>query len=666
MSRLRTAAQVQTAFSQALALHQQGKLEQARAIYEDILASHPDHADTLHLRGVIAHQTGDHPLAVELISRAIEIRPDVPTFYANVAAALAAIQLLDHALACYDKAIALSPEYAEAFYNRGNVLKELRRHEEALASYDRAIALQPDHVAAYNNRGLTLAELKRLDAAAASFRRAIELHPDYADACNNLGNTFRELKRLEEAADCYDKALALNPDYEFAFGAALSTRMMMCDWRNLDESLRQLEAGIRASHKVCVPFPVLALVDSPELHRQAARIYADAKYPRHGLLGEFEKLPRRNKIRIGYFSADFHNHATAYLMAELFEAHDRTRFELFGFSFGPDKNDEMRQRVSAAFEHFIDVRDRSDLEVAAQARALGIDIAVDLKGYTQDARPGIFAAGCAPIQASYLGYPGTLAAPFMDYVIADPVVIPAEHREDYTEKVVHLPHCYQVNDSARVISSRIFSRKEQGLPEAGFVFCCFNNNYKILPATFAGWMRILQAVEGSVLWLFEDNPQVVGNLRREAEARGVEGKRLIFARRLPLDEHLARHRLADLFIDTFPCNAHTTASDALWAGLPVLTRPGKSFASRVAASLLTTIGLPELITETQEQFEARAIELATHSESLCQIKQLLEKQRVESPLFDAVAFSGHLEAGFEAMYERHHAGLPPASISLPE
>ena len=351
-------------------------------------------------------------------------------------------------------------------------------------------------------------------------------------------------------------------------------------------------------------------------------------------------------------------------MAELFEAHDGGKFEFYGFSFGPDRQDEMRRRVSAAFHKFIDVRDRSDLEVARLSRELGIDIAVDLKGYTQDSRPGIFAERCAPVQVNWLGYPGTMAADWIDYIVADRTVIPEESKSCFTEKVVYLPHSYQVNDSKRRISDRVFTRRELGLPEQGFVFCCFNNNYKILPATFEGWMRILRAVEGSVLWLLEDNPTAARNLRKEAAARGVDSARLVFARRLALDEHLARHRLADLFLDTLPYNAHTTASDALWAGLPLVTLRGRSFAGRMGASLLTAAGLPELIAESEADYAALALHLARTPDRLAHLAALLCDSRATSALFDAAASARHLEAAFDLMWRRHCTGQPPTGFAL--
>ena len=501
-------------------------------------------------------------------------------------------------------------------------------------------------------------ELGRIDEALASYDKAIELKGDYAEAYNNRGNLLRETKQLDKSLESYAKALEINPDYEYLFGTLIHTSMFICDWSRYDEFVRDLFAKIKDHKKVTPSFPVLALTDSLEVQRQAAQIWVDDKHPENTSLGPIAKVEGviKPKIRLGYYSADFHDHATAYLMAELFERHDKSKFELIAFSFGPDKKDAMRQRVSAAFDQFLDVRLKSDKEIAELSREMGIDIAVDLKGFTQDQRLGIFSYRAAPIQVSYLGYPGTMAAPYIDYLIADRTLIPEESQRHYSEKIVYLPHSYQVNDRQRVIAQKVFTREELGLPKEGFVFCCFNNNFKITPATFDGWVRVLKAVEGSVLWLLEDNMAAGRNLRKEAQARGLDPNRLVFAKRMKLPEHLARHRAADLFLDTLPYNAHTTASDALWAGLPVLTCMGESFASRVAASLLNAIELPELITDTQQEYEAMAIGLAKDSDKLKGIRDKLERNRLTTPLFDTNLFTEHIENAYTKLYQGYVDG----------
>lgn len=627
---LQQAREIEKLFVKGTDLHLKGHLAQAKASYEQVLEMQPKHFAALHFLGVIASQCRNPSLAEELIGKAIAIKPD----------------------------------FAEALNNRGIALQELRRFDEALASYDKAIAIKPDYAKALYNRGSTLKELKRLDEALGSYDRAISLQPDYAEAFHNRGLALQELKRLDEALASYDQALAIKPDLDFLFGFRLGLVMSLCDWRGLSRQLLELEEAVVKGQKATNPFSLLGLIDNPQLQLRASQMYVASKHPPAEMTWNFGKRRPDKKIRIGYYSADLHNHATSYLMAELFEAHDTQLFELYCFSFGPDSQDEMRQRVSRAFENFYDVADKSDLEIVRMSRDLEIDIAVDLKGFTQDARTGIFSERCAPIQVNYLGYPGSMAAPYFDYIIADKTLIPQASQQHYSEKIVYLPHSYQVNDSKRQISQQLFTKQELGLPETGFVFCCFNNSYKILPATFDGWMRLLKAVDGSVLWLLEGNPTAARNLRQEAEARGVDSSRLVFAERMELQDHLARHRLADLFIDTLPYNAHTTASDALWAGLPVLTQLGKSFAARVAASLLTALDLPELITETQEQYESKAITLAKYPVLLNEIKDKLAQNRLTSTLFNGQIFARHIEAAFTEMYQCYVSGQAPDHITI--
>jgi predicted O-linked N-acetylglucosamine transferase (SPINDLY family) len=685
-------------FNRGAALKRLNRLNEAIASYDKAIAIKPDYVQAFQSRGDVQLDLHQYDEALASYDKAISLKSDIPAAFVNRGLTLHRLKRLDEALANCEKAIALKPDFAEAFHLRGTVLKDLQRLEEALSSYDKAIFFKPDFAIAFNNRGITLQALKRLGEALESYDMAIALKPDYPEVLNNQGNTLHELKRLGEALKCYDKAIALKPDFAevfenrgnslklgkqidgalasyvkaitlkpdlpFLLGTKLHTQLHLCDWRDLTVQINKLETAIDQELKVTRPWALLGLTDKPELQLKASKLNAKSKFKALEFLGDFKRRDSSERIRIGYYSADFHNHATAYLMAELFEAHDAQRFELFGFSFGPDVQDEMRQRVTAGFDHFFDVTQKSDPEVALMSRALGIDIAVDLKGYTQDARTGIFAQRCAPVQVNYLGYPGTMGAPFFDYIVADKVLIPPESQQHYSEKVVYLPHSYQVNDAKRKISDTLFTRQALGLPESGFVFCCFNNNYKILPTTFDAWMRLLKAVDGSVLWLFENNATAAHNLRQEAQARGVEPSRLVFAKHVQLEDHLARHRAADLFLDTLPCNAHTTTSDALWAGLPVLTLMGQTFAARVAASLLTAMDLPELITHTQEDYEARALELAQNPLQLARLKDKLERNRATSTLFNGQLFARHLEAAYVQMHKRHLSGERPELIEV--
>ncbi len=633
--------------------------------YDKAILLKPEFAEACHNRGSVLNVLERREAALESYDKAILLKPDYADAYFNRGNTLYVLQQYRAALESFDKTILLKPEFADAYYNRANSLYALQQYPAALESYDKAILLNPRHAEAHNNRGSALHALLQHEASLVSFDRAILLKPDYVDAHNNRGNALLALKQYRAALESFDKALLLKPDHEYLRGMRLYLKRLLCDWEDVEGECGQLEALIGRGLKAALPFAMLAISGSPAVQRQAAEIYARDKVPARSSAAAIPRRPRRDRIRIGYFSADFHNHATSYLIAELFERHDRSRFEVLGFSFGPLKLDEMNQRVSSAMDRFLDLRSMTDREAAELSRKLEVDIAVDLKGFTENSRAGIFAERAAPIQVSYLGYPGTMGAGYMDYLIADSTLISEADRRYYSEKIVCLPDSYQVNDSRRAISAKPCVRADEGLPESAFVFCCFNKSYKISPAGFDSWMRILARVEGSVLWLLEENPWAVENLRAEARRRGIAPQRLVFARSLPVDEHLARHRLADLFLDTLPYNAHTTASDALRTGLPVLTRTGETFAGRVAASLLRATGLPELITATESEYEELAVDLAHHPDRLQALRQHLQQDRPAAPLFDCPSFTRHLESAYTAIVDRYHTGLPPDHIQIP-
>jgi len=689
-------AEAQIKFAEGLALHHRGLLAQAQEVYRQVLQLQPQHSEALHLLGVIAAQFNNPGEAVDFIRKALALNPRNAAAHANCGNALKDLGQYQAAIRSYDQAVAIKPDYAKTYFNRGLVLHELKHYRTAVESYDKAIAIRPDIAESYTNRGLALCGLHRYPEAIESYDKAIALKADSAEPHFNRGLALCGLHRYQEAIESYDKAIALkadsveahfnrgialarlqqlqaavesydrafniNPGAEYLCGMRLHTKMKICDWSHAEAQIAELAQKVRLGERVTGGFGFLALNDSLPLQRKVAELWANHKYPAKLELGSIPKHPKRKKIRLAYFSMDFRNHATSVLAVRLFESHDRNRFEIHAFSFGPDTKDEMRTRLEKVFDRFIDVQYKSDKEVAELARRMEIDIAIDLAGFTADSRTSIFAYRAAPIQVNYLGYPGTMGADYIDYLIADRQLIPEEARQHYAEKIAYLPNSYQVNDRQRQIADKVFTRQELGLPEQGFVFCCFNNNYKITPATFDGWMRVLKQVEGSVLWLLEDNPSAASNLRKEAQQRGVDPQRLVFAKRMPLPEHLARHRAADLFIDTLPCNAHTTASDALWAGLPVLTCTGEAFASRVAASLLSAIDLPELITTMQQDYEALAIELATNPDRLKAIRQKLQDNRLTTPLFDTELFTKHIEDAYTQMFERYQADLPPEHI----
>lgn len=649
----------------AKAQKQLGQLAEAVVSYEQVLALEPNNPDALYQRGNLLAELGRHREAIASFDQAAKLMPHAAGLWHNRGNSLLAEGHLEAALESFSQAVARKPDYTGAHNNRGYLLRELGRPAEALVAFDQAIALNPKLTEAYNNKGNALLDLKRHEEAVAAYDQALALNPQYAKAWVNRGSALNTLKRLEEGAESLARALALKPDFEFLLGDYLFTRLQLSDWSGLESHLATYTAGLRARQKVSPPFPALCLVDDPALHRIAAEIHANANQAGRQTLGPFPPAAPAQKLRIGYFSADFHDHAVAHALIQVLEHHDHQRFEIFAFSHGPERSDPMRQRVAAAVDHFLDLRLLKDQEIARRAREQQLDIAVDLSGYTAGSRPGIFAAGCAPIQVSYLGFPGTQGSACMDYLIADPVVIPAENRCHYRESIAYLPHSYHPCDSARVIAERAFTRAELGLPAQGFVFACFNNNYKISPDTFAGWMRILHQVADSVLWLRWENVSAETRLRQAAAHHGIAPERLVFAKRIPsMPDHLARQRMAGLFLDTAPYNAHSTTFDALWAGLPVLTCPGLSFASRVAASLLTSIGLPELIAPSQADYEAMAVHLAQHPEALDRLRQQLAANIPLAPLFDMEGYTRHLEAAFTAMQARHLAGQPPATLEI--
>jgi predicted O-linked N-acetylglucosamine transferase (SPINDLY family) len=645
-----------------------GRPADALAEYDRAVALEPGYTEAFNNRGGALQALGQLGAALASCDRALALRPDYAEAHYNRGVILQSLGQPEEALQCYARALHFSPGLATAHYNRGIVLHQLRRLPEALRSYDEAVRISAS-AEAHNNRGNVLLELGRPEKALESYDQALRLNPSLADAHNNRGNALHSLKRPEEALGSFAQALELNPDLPWAFGTWLHARLRLCDWTHIDSEVGELAARITQGRKATQPFIVLAVKDSPELQRRAAEICAEDCVLASRASPPLLRRSAHRLIRVGYYSADFRNHAMAQLMAGVFELHDRQRFELTAFSFGPRQPDDMTERLRGAFDRFLDVGGRSDDEVAQESRELGIDIAVDLMGFTQDSRPGIFARRAAPLQVSYLGYAGTTGAPYMDYLVADRVVIPGQSRPFYSERVLYLPNSYfpnsyQINQRQRASTDPAPSRAQLALPEAGVVFCCFNNAYKITPATFESWMRILAAVPESMLWLLTDNPTAIRNLRREAERCGIMGTRLTFAPPVPLAQHLPRHRAADLFLDTLPCGAHTTATDALWTGLPVLTLAGESLAARVAASLLTAIGLPELITTAREDYEALAIALATDRERLTALRRRLAANRLTMPLFDTALLTRHLEMGYREIHRRHQAGIGPDDVRV--
>ena len=653
-----------------------GRTPQALDSLAQALALDPRQPAVYFNRGNVLMQQGDHAAACDSFRRAGELAPDRPDPFCNQALALNALARHDEALRVLQNVVARHPGLAVSWNLLGMTWHKLKEADQnALECYQRAVQCDPGLVDAHINAAQVLVRLQRPDEARAAALRAVRLDGRHAVAARTLGVVLSIAQERQEARAWLERAHQLDAHDPVALSNLLTLDTVCCDWNGCESHLTALRAlwqqgrveGLESWRllSLAVDGPELRKLTEMECAQRFGRVPASTPERWRVHIG----APRPARLRIGYFSSDFHHHATSILMAGMFEQHDKSRFETVAFCFGqypagPD--DPMRQRVRAAFDRFELARDLSDTELVALARTLDIHIAVDLKGHTAGNRPGIFAQRVAPVQMHYLGYPGTLGMPgAIDYLVADRVVVPPEQRAFYSESIIELPGSYQVNDRARAIDAHTPSRAELGLPADAFVFCCFNNNYKITREVFALWMELLRQRPGSVLWLLADNAEVTGNLRAAAAGHGIDAERLLFAPRAPLPRHLARHAQADLFLDTWPYNAHTTASDALWAGLPVLTCAGQTFASRVAASLLHACGLPQLVTHDARAYLSQALALSAEPERLRALRRQLVDNRLTVPLFDTERFTRHIERAYDMAWARFSQGLPPDHFAVP-
>ncbi|MCH4151600.1 MAG: tetratricopeptide repeat protein [Sphingobium sp.] len=633
--------------------------EHAVACFRRALAVRADCAEVQYNLARVLQELRENEDAASAYHAAIAHKPDYAEAYNNLGALYLAMAKPREAIGHLQSAIKLKPDYADAYNNLGNAYRDVGNTTSAIAYYNQVLTFQPGHARAHYNLGLIHHMQGKVGEAIMSFERAMFHAPEYSDAHREMAALLLGLNLREEAIEAYQRGLKGNPHDDMTLALLLHQQGHICDWEGMApylDRLPELGTGTQAVS----PWGMLALEDAPARHRIRSELGIAARF------GGAERTPiappaaRPEKIKVGYFTSDIHHHATMFLLGRMIALHDRDRFEVHAYSYGAEDSSAYR----SLFDRFYDVHRMDDQEVAALARKAGLDIAIDLKGHTKDGRLGILSYGAAPVQMSYLGYPGTSGADFIDYMIADRVVVPDAQRAHYSESMIYLPGSYQVNDNCRPIADAGFTRAQMGLPENAFVFACFNNPYKITPEEFDIWMRLLKAVEGSVLWLYKANPWAEANLRKEAEKRGVEASRIVFAEGLPVEQHLARQHLADLFLDTFNVNAHTTASDALWGGLPILTRMGEGFAARVAGSLLHAVGLPELAVETSEAYEALALELASNPARLEELRTRLAANRLTMPLFDTEGFVRHIEAGYEAAYDRFLNGEGPTDIEI--
>ncbi len=683
----------------AVVRFQQGELEPAEGLFARALALRPRSAEILYNRGSLLQTLGRKHEALVCFDGALVIRADYPEVLGNRGALLMDLGRHDVALADFTHLTIAKPALPEGWSNQGAALMKLGRYREAAASYSKALTLKPDFLearrarawltfslrqfaealsdiawilardtgdaGAWQLRGDILAAAGRREAAVESYGHAIALRPDLVDCMFNRAHQLFGLRRFEEAAAGYAAVVRFDPEYRYALGHLIFAKLCCCNWPGLDELREELRDGLRAEKLALQPFHALVSTYSEEAIFRATRAFALSEYPATAQPLSAHTAYAHRRIRIGYLSASFHNHAVSRQMAGVFEHHDRAEFEITAFSLGPDDGGALRRRLAPAFHDFLDVSSWDDPRIAEEIRRRNIDIAIDLMGFTENSRPAILAQRPAPVQINYLAYPGSMAADHMDYLIADGIVIPPESEAYFSEKVIRLPHCYLPQDSARAIANQPVSRARAGLPEQGFVFCCFNHSYKIIPEIFDVWMNLLRGVPGSVLWLNQLDSAAQRNLGSQAKIRGIEPERIIFAPFVPGDaEHLARLQAAGLFLDTPRYNAHATASDALWAGVPVLTIIGQTFPARVGASLLHALEIDELIAPDLNSYEELALLLAREPARLMAVRRKLAENSRTKPLFNTAEFTRHFELALHTVMKRLRDGLAPQSFDV--
>ena len=651
------------------ALYYLGKIQAIQKNYlqginslEKAIKKSGDFYEALFDLGSLFNAIGENQKAIEYYQRAMKFGRKQPELYFNLARIYHDKKKYEEAKNFYDKSLILRPNYAEAFLNKGIIFKKEKNYKEALENINKTIELNPRLAQGHSSLGHTLTELKNYEEALICFDKAIAIDSNYAEAWSNKGHALTELKIYEEALMCFDKAIKINPTMDWLEGEIKHTKMKICLWDNHEAEIKKISELIKQGKKINQPFAHLSITDDIYELKKVAEIYTKSKY--QNVINRININNTKNeKIRIAYFSADFREHPVSILTAEMFELHDKSLFEIYAFSYGPDDKGQMRKRIMNAFNQFYDVSKISDSEIVTIARKLKIDIAIDLGGYTSKCRTEIFNHRVAPIQVSYIGFLGTMSNNKIDYLIADKTIITNEEKDAYTEKIIFLPS-YQINDRKRKIADKKFTREELGLPKNSFIFCNFNNNYKLTPDIFNGWIEILKRTTDSSLFLYAENNVVVENLKNYAIARNIDGNRLIFGHKISAENYLARYKICDLFLDTFPYNGGTTCSDAIWAGLPVVTLKGKSFASRYASSILNSAGQSMLIANSLSEYKNLAVNLAQNPSKLNMIKSELENNRLTMPLFDSHLFTKNIEKAYIKMYERNQQNLPPDHITI--
>ena len=638
--------------------------KKAGDLLEQVVLIKPNFADAYNNLGICLEKLNDLDGAKKNYNLAIDNRPNFAEAYNNIGVVFQKLRNFDQAILQYKKAISYKNLYLDAYINLANLFKEIKQFEEAIKNYDLAINLNPNLAEVYNNKGNAFKEIRKFEEAIKNYDLAINLNPNFAEAYFNAATALQDIKNFEKAVLYFETALLLDKEIPFCKGYLLHAKMLCCNWSGLNELYKEIYNDVEKNRYSATPFGYQAICDDESNLQKCAQLYSSKRFPeiKNNLFSK--KISKNKKIKIGYLCGEFREQATSILMTEVWEKHNKEDFEIIAFDSGWDDKSLRRNRIITAFDKFIDISKVSDFDAAKLIYKEQIDILINLNGFFGTGRPVVFSYRPAGIQINYLGFPGTIGSKYIDYILCDQTVVPLESKKFYNEKIIYFPHSYQANDTKRNISDKKFLREELSLPKKSFVFCCFNNNYKITPNMFDVWARLLKKIDNSVLWLIEGNSEATENLKKEAKIRNIDASRLIFAKRMKLEDHLARHKNADLFLDTLPYNAHTTASDSLWAGLPVLTCLGKAFPGRVAASLLRSLDLPELITYSENEYVAKAEELALNPERLRVIKNKLDTNKFSQPLFNAKLFCRSLESAFKIIFEKYSLGLETEDISL--
>ena len=629
-------------FEESLNLHKQGKIKEALEIYLKILPEQKNNSKLNYLIGVIYLQSKKFELAVDFFEKTINLDKNNLGAYNNLGASLQQLRRFEQAVKVYEKVLSFKPDFTDALNNLATCFANLKKYDQAISYFEKILKINKNNSVVYNNLGNIYKELKQHKKSIENYNKALEINPNYHLTYLNLGDTLIELKDYNGALINYKKLIKLNPKHHFIEGKILHTNMQICNWENYENDLKNLFQSLEKHEKIIDPFSIVSLTEKADHQKRASEIFSNYKFPTQSE-NKINSDKNNLKTRLGYFSPDFCDHPVLHLIFDVFKNHNKNKFEIFAFSFGPRKKDEMTKQVKKYFNKFIDINDKSDEEVAMLSRKMGIDIAIDLCGFTNFNRAGIFSHRAAPLQVNFLGYPGTMGSAFIDYLIADKIVIPEDQKLNYSENIAYLPNCYQPNMAVKNISKTKITRNEEGLPVDSLVFCNFNSNYKITPEIFEVWMNILKNVSNSVLWLLETNNESSKNIIKEAKKNNINENRIIFAKHLPNKDHLKRIELADIFLDTFPYSAHTTASDFVRAGIPLITLKGESFASRVAASILNQVNLNELVTKNKNEYQKLAISIGTNNEKLKNLKEKLKGSTSDSNLFNSVLYTKHLE-----------------------